>query len=189
MKILCTEYNAAGEAAIVPVGDDVLLRNNDDFYAPDLGVHWSAVPQLVVRLSKLGKFVSERFAERYYEEVGVGIRFYADDYEQELTAKGLPAVVASSFVNSAAISPLYPIAECGDMAYTFLVNGEKVFETSVDHQLMGIPRLVSLASEFHTLKIGDFLYCGNPYRYANLKAGDRLQISFCGCMVMDFKMK
>ena len=26
MKILCAEYNDAGEVAVVPVGDDVLLR-------------------------------------------------------------------------------------------------------------------------------------------------------------------
>ena len=31
MKILCAEYNDAGEVAVVPVGDDVLLRNNGDF--------------------------------------------------------------------------------------------------------------------------------------------------------------
>ena len=35
MKILCAEYNDAGEVAVVPVGDDVLLRNNGDFYIPD----------------------------------------------------------------------------------------------------------------------------------------------------------
>ena len=32
MKILCAEYNDAGEVAVVPVGDDVLLRNNGDLY-------------------------------------------------------------------------------------------------------------------------------------------------------------
>ena len=65
MKILCAEYNAAGEVAIVPMGDDVLLRNNDDFYIPDFSSELSCVPQLVVRLCKLGKYVSERFAGRY----------------------------------------------------------------------------------------------------------------------------
>ena len=53
MKILCAEYNAAGEVAIVPMGDDVLLRNNDDFYIPDFSSELSCVPQLVVRLCKL----------------------------------------------------------------------------------------------------------------------------------------
>lgn len=55
MKILCAEYNDAGEVAVVPVGDDVLLRNNGDFYIPDYTQQVSGVPQLVVRICKLGK--------------------------------------------------------------------------------------------------------------------------------------
>ena len=74
MKILCAEYNDAGEVAVVPVGDDVLLRNNGDFYIPDYTQQVSGVPQLVVRICKLGKSVGERFAGRYFEEIGVGVR-------------------------------------------------------------------------------------------------------------------
>ena len=66
MKILCAEYNDAGEVAVVPVGDDVLLRNNGDFYIPDYTQQVSGVPQLVVRICKLGKSVGERFAGRYF---------------------------------------------------------------------------------------------------------------------------
>ena len=75
MKILCAEYNDAGEVAVVPVGDDVLLRNNGDFYIPDYTQQVSGVPQLVVRICKLGKSVGERFAGRYFEEIGVGVRY------------------------------------------------------------------------------------------------------------------
>ena len=69
MKILCAEYNDAGEVAVVPVGDDVLLRNNGDFYIPDYTQQVSGVPQLVVRICKLGKSVGERIAGRYFEEI------------------------------------------------------------------------------------------------------------------------
>ena len=30
MKILATEYNEQGERVIIPIGDNALLRNNDD---------------------------------------------------------------------------------------------------------------------------------------------------------------
>lgn len=189
MKILCAEYNVAGEAAIVPMGDDVLLRNNDDFYIPAFAGELSCVPQLVVRLCKLGKYVSERFADRYYEEIGVGIRFYADDFERSLAERGLPAGVASSFGGSAAISDLLPAKECGDAVYEMKVNGETVYCGSREKQLASMEQLVTLSSEFHTLKIGDFLYGGNTFRYKGLKAGDRLQMEFCGRILMDFKVK
>lgn len=189
MKILCAEYNTAGEVAIVPMGDDVLLRNNDDFYIPDFAGELSCVPQLVVRLCKLGKYVNERFAERYYEAIGVGIRFYADDLERSLSARGLPAGVASSFGSSAAISELLSVMECEDAVYEMKVNGETVYRGGKEKQIVSIERLIALSSEFHTLKIGDFLYGGNTFRYKGVKAGDRLQIEFCGQVLMDFKVK
>ena len=34
MKLLCVEYNEAGEVAYNVIGDNALLRNNDDFYIP-----------------------------------------------------------------------------------------------------------------------------------------------------------
>ncbi len=189
MKILCAEYNAEQEVAVVAMGDDVLLRNNDDFYIPAFAGELSCVPQLVVRLCKLGKYVRERFAERYFEEIGVGIRFYADDLERSLSQKGLPVGVASSFGSSAAISSLLPLSECGDAVYSMRVNGETVCRGNLSGQHCSMERLISLSSEFHTLKIGDFLYGGNSFRYRGLQAGDRLQMEFCGRMLMDFKVK
>ena len=70
MKILCAEYNDAGEVAVVPVGDDVLLRNNGDFYIPDYTQQVSGVPQLVVRICKLGKSVPAVILKRSESESG-----------------------------------------------------------------------------------------------------------------------
>ena len=68
MKLLCAEYNEAGEVAYNVIGDNALLRNNDDFYIPAFATELSCVPQIVLRIGKIGKHVAERFAERYYEE-------------------------------------------------------------------------------------------------------------------------
>lgn len=187
MKILCVEYNQLDEPGIFPVGDDVLLRNNDDFYLPDFTSRLSCVPQFVVRLCKLGKYVGQRFADRYYEEVGLGIRFYADDLEDRLIEKRLPCTIASSFAGSAAISSLLPRAECNN--FSFVVNGEVIYK----YELMDMPKdinsLITLASEYYMLKIGDFLYCGNPFRYHGLCQGDHLQMLVGQQCLMDFKIK
>lgn len=92
MKILCAEYNPEGRGTVVPIGDNALLRNNDDFYIPDFADRLSCSPQLVLRIGKLGKSVGERFAGRYFQEIGVGIRFYADRLEEELHSEGLPEI-------------------------------------------------------------------------------------------------
>lgn len=189
MKILCAEYNAAAKVAVVPVGDDVLLRNNGDFYIPEYSCRVSAVPQLVVRLCKLGKSVGERFANRYYQEVGVGIRFYADELEEELRQKGLPPVVASSFDGSAAISQLVEWRPEAPLVYEMKVNEETVFRGDKAGMPVCADRLVALASDFHTLKIGDFLFCGNLFRYRDLHEGDRLRMTLDGVLLLDFRIR
>lgn len=188
MKILCTEYNETGDVAIVPVGDDVLLRNNGDFYIPDFTQEVSCVPQFVVKICKLGKAVGERFASRYYDEVGIGIRFYADSLEQALEAKGLPGIVASSFDSSAAISKMRKI-ENRSLHYEMFVNERAEFRGSIPDLQVGIDRLVALAGEMHTLKIGDYLYCGNPFRFRGVKAGDQIRVDLEGENVMHFTVR
>lgn len=188
MKVLCAEYNDRREVAIVPVGDDVLLRNNGDFYIPEFTQEVSCVPQFVVKICKLGKGVSERFACRYYDEIGVGIRFYADTLEEELRQKGLPVVMASSFDSCAAISGMKNIERRNPM-YEMLVNKESVFQGCLSDLPVSIDRLVSLAGDFHTLKIGDFMYCGNPFRYRGIKAGDSVSVLIEGEKVLDFGIK
>ena len=98
MKLLCAEYNEAGEVAYNVIGDNALLRNNDDFYIPAFATELSCVPQVVLRIGKIGKHVAERFAGRYYEEVGVGIRFYADNLERELLAASLSPAAAITYI-------------------------------------------------------------------------------------------
>ena len=189
MKILCAEYGPDGEISIVPVGDNALLRNNDDFYFPDFTTALSCCPQGVVRISRLGKCIAERYAERYYEDVGVGIRFYADSLETRLKEQGLAAEMASAFDASAAISPLVACNGVGDGSYDLKVNGIEVYREEAKLSAASIARLIAVASEFYTLKIGDFLYTGGKFRYRGLKAGDRLQMSLDGKSVLYFKIK
>lgn len=188
MKILCAEYNQTGDVAIVPVGDDVLLRNNGDFYIPDFTREVSCVPQFVVKICKLGKAVSERFASRYYDEIGMGVRFYADSLEQALEMKGLPEIVASSFDSSAAISKVQKI-ESRSLRYEMFVNEVSIFQSSLPELQVGIDRLIAIAGEMHTLKIGDYLYCGNPFRYRGIKAGDQIRVTLEGENVMQFTIR
>lgn len=187
MKILCAEYNDKNEVAIVPLGDDVLLRNNGDFYIPEFTSEISCIPQLVVRICKLGKAVGERFASRYYDEIGVGVRFYAETLERELCAKGLPGVMAASFDSSAAISGLRKFEVCS-LTYEMWINDVCVFQKNSVDMAVGINKLVALAGDFHTLKIGDYLYCGGSKRFP-VKAGDCIRMRLEGEEVMRFEIR
>lgn len=73
--------------------------------------------------------------------------------------------------------------------YEMLVNKESVFQGCLSDLPVSIDRLVSLAGDFHTLKIGDFMYCGNPFRYRGIKAGDSVSVLIEGEKVLDFGIK
>lgn len=190
MKLLGVEYNASGEVAYDVIGDNALLRNNDDFYIPAFASGVSCVPQLVVKVGRIGKCVAERFAGRYYEEVGIGIRFYADNLVESLSTKGLPTTMAYAFDGAAAISELKKVdGDIREFEYCFWVNRQEMFRGKVSDQPLLPGKLVSGMSEYYMLKIGDLVYCGNTFRQRGLKIGDHLQMSLNGKCLLDFYIK
>ena len=180
MKLLCAEYNEAGEVAYNVIGDNALLRNNDDFYIPAFATELSCVPQIVLRIGKIGKHVAERFAERYYEEVGVGIRFYADNLERELLATSLSPSAAMAFDSGVSLE---------DMIFSFELNGESVLTGKVGEISQKPEKTLAVMSEYYMLKIGDFLFCGGVFRQRNLSIGDRLRVLLDGECFLDFQIK
>ena len=188
MKVLCAEYNEQRDIAIIPIGDDSFLLENNDFYFPEFTKELSCVPQLVIKTTKLGKFIGEKFANRYYDEIGVGVRFYADTLEQELIAKSLPSSMASAFIGSAARSVMRPIGN-NEFNYRMAINDEIVFEGNAETLPNSIPRLVSITSNYHTIKIGDYLFCGNTSRHRNLQVNDHLIVWLNDEKLLDFYIK
>lgn len=188
MKLICAEYNEEKEMTVSVIGDNALLRNNGDFYYPSFTRQLSCVPQVVVRACKLGKGISEHFAGRYYNEIGLGIRFYADTLEEELREKKLPCGVAAAFDDSAALSGMQAYPE-ESLSYRFAINGEEVFKADISELPVNIDRFVAQASQFYMIKIGDFFYCGNPFRYRQLKIGDRLSMYLGNKCLLDFYIR
>ena len=51
--------------------DTAVLRNNKPFYLPDFSDEIHYETELIVKINKLGKSISEKFAYRYYDEIGL----------------------------------------------------------------------------------------------------------------------
>ena len=190
MKLLCAEYNEARGETFVPVGDNALLRNNDDFYIPAFAAgEVSCVPQLVVRVCKIGKGVAERFASRYFEEVGLGIRFYAEGLRRELWEQHLSPAVAAAFDGSAALSPLDHLENLTSLPYALRVNGQEVFRDTIQALPNTPEQLIAKMSGYYMLKIGDLIYCGNTFRLSGIRPEDRLQAFLGEKCLLDFRVR
>jgi len=167
------------EPVIFLMPDTALLRNNDPFYIPSFTneVHYEV--EIVVRINKLGKNIAQKFAHRYYEEIGIGIDFTARDLQSKLKSKGLPWANAKGFDYSAPISKTFinksEFSSVENINFSLLKNGKEVQKGNSSEMIFKIDELISYISQFYTLKIGDLIYTGTPPGVGKVEIGDKLE--------------
>ena len=208
MKIIGRNYAAHAEelhhqTGLAATGDEplwflkpdtALLRNNDPFYVPDFSqeVHYEC--ELVVRIDRVGKCIEERFAHRYYREVGLGIDFTARDVQREAIRQGLPWERAKAFDRSAALSPHFiPLEELGGdvqrLRFELELNGRVCQRGDTSLMLRTVDRLIACVSRYMTLKMGDLLYTGTPAGVGPVHPGDTLRATLEGRELLNFDIR
>jgi 2-keto-4-pentenoate hydratase/2-oxohepta-3-ene-1,7-dioic acid hydratase in catechol pathway len=204
MKIICVGRNYVAHARELnndipdePVlfmkPDSALLRNNDPFYIPDWSNDVHHEIELIVRIKKLGKNIEKKFAQRYYDEIGIGIDFTARDVQNYLKDNGLPWEKSKSFDHSAMICPEFvPIETLPDrnaIHFRLEINGKTVQEGNSALMIFPIDDIISNVSKYFTLKIGDLIYTGTPVGVGSVKIGDRMEGYLEGEKKFDFWIK
>jgi acylpyruvate hydrolase len=188
MKIICIGRNYAAhakemkaEVPSVPIffmkPDTALLPKKSPFFYPDFTKDLHYECELVVRIKKLGKNISTRFASDYYDEIGIGIDFTARDLQKECKDKGQPWEIAKSFENSAPISEQFiskSLLNLNDLNFSLWKNDELVQKGNSKNMLFSIDTIISYVSQFMTLKIGDLIFTGTPEGVGPAQIGDIL---------------
>ena len=171
--------------------DTALLRNNDPFYVPSFSdeVHYEC--ELVVRINRLAKCIDRRFANRCYDEVGLGIDFTARDRQREAIANGLPWELCKGFDYSAALSPEFvPLAELGGdvqrLEFEMELNGEVRQRGRTEEMVFTVDEIISYVSRFMTLRIGDLIFTGTPVGVGPVVRGDNIRARLGGRTLLDF---
>ena len=202
MKIICIGRNYSEHArelnndiptepVVFMKPDSALLRNNDPFYIPSFSqdVHYEC--ELIVRINRLGKNIEPKFANRYYDEIGLGIDFTARDLQNKLKDKGLPWEKAKAFDRSAVIStdfiPKIELPDVNAIKFQLKKNGEVVQNGDSSFMLFPVDELISQVSNYFTLKIGDLIYTGTPAGVGPVAIGDRLEGFLEGRKMFDFR--
>jgi 2-keto-4-pentenoate hydratase/2-oxohepta-3-ene-1,7-dioic acid hydratase in catechol pathway len=188
MKIICigrnyTEHiqelkNEIPEEPVMFIKpDSASLRNNSPFYIPDFSndVHYEV--ELFVKISKLGKSIPVEFAKNYYDNIGLGIDFTARDLQTKLKNKGLPWEKAKGFDYSAVIGKTFPKDSLPNKGIHFELhkNGEIVQSGNSENMIYNIDEIISHASHYFTLKIGDLIFTGTPKGVGPVNKGDVLE--------------
>lgn len=66
------------------------------------------------------------------------------------------------------------------------LNGKEIFRGNVTDSSVTPEQVIAAMSEYYMLKIGDYIYCGNPFRYRGLQIGDHLKGYLDGKLLLDF---
>ena len=172
--------------------DTALLKDGNPFFLPDFSGDVQYETELVVKVSRLGKNISERFAHRYYDEVTVGIDFTARDLQKKQKELGLPWEIAKGFDHSAAIGSFISMEEAGDLqglSFHLDINGETVQSGNSREMIYTVDRIIAYISRFFTLKIGDLIFTGTPAGVGPVKINDHLQGYLKERKLLDFRVK
>lgn len=188
MKIICVGRNYADhieelqnqkpkDPVLFLKPDTALLQKNQPFFIPHFSsdIHYEL--EVLVRINRIGKHIQEKFAPKYYEEIGLGIDFTARTLQKELKEKGLPWEKAKAFDGSCLVGDWVSKTEFGDLnKLPFLLekNGIVVQQGATQNMLWKIDELISYVSQFFTLKIGDILFTGTPAGVGAVKENDLL---------------
>jgi 2-keto-4-pentenoate hydratase/2-oxohepta-3-ene-1,7-dioic acid hydratase in catechol pathway len=189
MKIFCVGRNYSEHAS--ELGNEVpdepvifmkpksaLLQPHTPFYYPEFTNELNYECELVLRISKNGKYIQDKFAGKYYDAVTAGIDFTARDIQNELKKKGLPWEKAKSWDNSAVIGKWIPVADIKnrkDINFSLKKNGDVVQQGNARDMIFDFDYLVSYISNFFSVNIGDLIFTGTPKGVGELVVGDEIE--------------
>ncbi len=189
MKIICIGRNYVShidelqnerpkEPVVFLKPDSSVLLKQHPFVIPEFSNDVHHEVEILVKINKVGKYIDQKFAHKYYDEIGLGIDFTARDVQNELKLKGLPWEKAKAFDGSAVIGDFINKNQFESLEnINFeLTNNSKVVQTgNTGMMIWKIDELISHVSQYFTLKKGDILFTGTPEGVSAVKPNDILE--------------
>ena len=189
MKIICIGRNYANHTKELgnPINTEPLFflkpetaiqPKGHPFFIPHFSANIHYEVELVIRIDKAGKHIEEKFAHKYYSQIGLGIDFTARDIQQECKEKGLPWEKAKGFDGSAQISNNFIEKfnlDLSNIPFSLHKNEKQVQLGNSSEMIFKFDKIISYISRFYSLKIGDLIYTGTPEGVGKVDKGDILK--------------
>lgn len=199
MKIICIGRNYVEHAKElnnpVPtkpmffVKPDTALLRTRMFYIPPFSNNIHYELELVVKIKKVGKSISKRFAHKYYDEISLGLDLTARDLQKECKEKGMPWEIAKGFDSSAPIGKWYQKKDLKSLDFYLLKNGKKVQEGNPSQMVFDVDSIIEYVSKFMTLKKGDLIFTGTPSGVGKMEVNDVFEAYLDGRKTIDLRVK
>ena len=188
MKIICIGRNYLDHAKElgnkIPTSplfflkpDTAIQPKGHPFFIPDFSNNIHFEVELVVKISKNGKNIDEKFAHKYYDEIGIGIDFTARDIQEDCKKNGLPWEKAKGFDGSAQISNEFinkKSLKLEDINFSLNLNNSLMQKGNSKNMIFSFDQIISYISKYYTLRAGDLIYTGTPSGVGKVEIGDSL---------------
>jgi 2-keto-4-pentenoate hydratase/2-oxohepta-3-ene-1,7-dioic acid hydratase in catechol pathway len=188
MKIICIGRNyvkhieeLANEKPQSPVvflkPDSAILPRKNPFFMPPFSNDVQYEVEVLIKINKVGKHIAVKFANKYYDEIGLGIDFTARDIQAKCKEKGLPWEKAKAFDGSAVIGEFYSKEDfdLDHLKFQLYKNDELVQDGNTNAMLWKVDELISYVSQYFTLKKGDVIFTGTPSGVGKVVENDVLK--------------
>ena len=203
MKIICIGLNyrkhafemgwsLPEEPVVFLKPDSSILKNNKPFFLPEFSDNIHYEVEVVIKISKLGKGISAKFAHRYYDEVTVGIDITARDLQSRQAAAGMPWEISKCFDGAAPLGTFITVSSVKDLNnldFRLDINHKTVQESNTSDMIFGFNEIIEYVSKFFTLKTGDLIFTGTPSGVGQLKRNDNLVAYLGDKPLLDFLIK
>ena len=203
MKIICIGLNyrkhalemgwaIPGEPVVFLKPDSSLLKNNKPFFLPDFSDNIQFEVEVVIKICKLGKGISAKYASRYYDEVTLGIDITARDIQSRQAKAGMPWELSKCFDGAAPIGSFLPVnsvKDIGNIDFSLEINDKIVQKSNTSDMIFGFNEIIEYVSKFFTLKTGDLIFTGTPSGVGQLKKNDNLVAFLDNKPLLDFMIK
>ncbi|PKP54006.1 MAG: 2-hydroxyhepta-2,4-diene-1,7-dioate isomerase [Bacteroidetes bacterium HGW-Bacteroidetes-1] len=190
MKIICIGRNYVEHAKELnnPVPDKPvffmkpdtsLLPPHNPFFYPDFSTDIHYEVELVLKVSKTGRSIAEKFAHNYYDEIGIGIDFTARDLQTECKKKGLPWEIAKAFDFSAPIGRFLPKKSFTDLQnidFGLKINDEWRQRGNSRDMIFSFEKIIAFVSQFVMLRKGDYIFTGTPEGVGPARINDHFEL-------------
>ena len=200
MKIICIGRNYSEHAKelgneipenpVIFMKPDTAVLKGNDFYIPEFSndIHYEL--EVVLKISKGGKYIRKEAANKHYEEIGLGIDFTARDLQSELKSKGLPWELAKGFDGSAVVSNFFKkdSLNLDGLQFSLLKNKEKVQDGNTKDTMFNFDDIIAFASQYFTLRVGDLIFTGTPKGVGKVEENDILEAYLEDEKILDIRI-
>jgi 2-keto-4-pentenoate hydratase/2-oxohepta-3-ene-1,7-dioic acid hydratase in catechol pathway len=203
MKIICIGRNYLDHAKElgnkIPTSplfflkpDTAIQPKGHPFFIPDFSNNIHFEVELVLKISKNGKNIDEKFAHKYYDEIGIGIDFTARDIQEDCKKNGLPWEKAKGFDGSAQISNEFinkKSLKLEDINFSLNLNNSLMQKGNSKNMIFSFDQIISYISKYYTLRAGDLIYTGTPSGVGKVEIGDSLSCFINGREMLKVNIK